>query len=220
MNNKKTAFLASAFVIALATKPALADDHDHKKDKKPHAKQTEASKKKKKGHDHKQEHKEGEKHEHKEGEKDNHEDGEHKEEDGHDHKKEGAKNEQGHGEEEEGAKNIGPEKGITAFDEEAGFTLSKEALKTFSVETASLNGSGPWTVPASALLLTGEEKSIYRVRDGAFKRIDIAVVSKNKNQAVIQSDELGSGDQVVTKGVGNVRIAEVDATSGESGHHH
>lgn len=214
--NKKSVVIIGAFTIALAAKPVLAEDHDHKKDKKSHAKHTEPSKKKKKGHDHKAD----EKHEHKEGEKDHPEEGEHKEEEGHDHKKDGAKNEKGHGDEEEGAKNIGPEKGITSFDEETGFTLSKEALKTFLIETEILKGSGPWSIPTSALLLTGEEKSIYRVRKDAFKRIDIEVVSKDTNQTVVESDELGSGDQVVTKGVGNVRVAEVDATSGESGHSH
>ena len=192
--NKKMAIGIFIFALALAGKPAIAGDHDHKEGER-------------------QEHKRGEKAhqgeiEH-EDDKDGHaqKDGENK---GHDH-------EQG---EEEEAKNVGPEKGITSYDEENGFTLSKEASKHFSLETMVLNASISWTVPTSALLLTGEDKSVYRVRKGSFKRIDVKIVHKNKTQAVIRSGELTSGDQVVTKGVGFLRLGELDVTSGESGHHH
>jgi hypothetical protein len=82
------------------------------------------------------------------------------------------------------------------------------------------NGSGPWTIPTSALLITGEDKSVYRVRNETFKRIDVTVLSKNKTESVVQSNELNAGDSLVIKGVGDIRVAEVDVTSGESGHSH
>lgn len=125
-----------------------------------------------------------------------------------------------HGGDEEEAKNVGPEKGVTSFDEEAGFKISQEATKTFSIEKLSLNGSGPWTVPVSAILFTSEDKSVYRVRKDFFKRVDVQILRKDKNSAVIQSSDLASGDTLVTKGASSLRVAELDVTSGESGHSH
>ena len=213
--NQKIATLAAAIALVFSNNFALAHgDDDHEHEKKPQAKQGESKKKKPKQKVHK--HKENEKHD-EQGE--DHKDGE----PGHDHKKEGASSghSDSHGEEAEAeAKNVGPEKGITSFDEETGFKMSAEALKTFSVEKIALNGAGPWTVPSSSLLITNEGKSVYRVRNETFKRIDVVVLSKNKTQAVIQSDELGAGDGLVTKGAGDIRVAEVDVTSGESGHSH
>lgn len=211
--NQRIAILVGAFALVFSNNFAFAHgDDDHEHEKKPKTKQVDSKKKKPKQ----------KAHEHKEGEKHNDEDEGHKDgEPGHDHKKEGANSGHGdsHGEEAE-AKNVGPEKGITSFDEDTGFKMSAEALKTFSVEKIALNGAGPWTVPSASLLITNEDKSVYRVRNETFKRIDVTVLSKNKTQAVIQSDELAAGDGLVTKGVGDIRVAEVDVTSGESGHSH
>lgn len=117
-------------------------------------------------------------------------------------------------------KNVGPNKGITSFDEENGFALSDESKKTFSLQTQDLTGSSPWSLPQSALLFTGEEKSVYRLRDGFFKRIDVEVIKKDKDRMIVKSEDLKKGDAVVIKGVGFIRIAEVDATSEESSHSH
>ena len=212
--NQKIAILVATLALVFSNNFALAHgDDDHEHEKKPKTKQVDNKKKKPKQKAY--EHKEGEKHDE---EDEGHKDGE----PGHDHKKEGANN-SGHGDfhgEEAEAKNVGPEKGITSFDEDTGFKMSAEALKTFSVEKIALNGTGPWTVPSSSLLITNEDKSVYRVRNEIFKRIDIIVVSKNNSQAVIRSEELHAGDSLVTKGVGDIRVAEVDVTSGENGHSH
>lgn len=130
--------------------------------------------------------------------------------------------EHGHGDEEEHeeeASNAGPDKGVTTISKD-GFTLSPEAFKTFEIKTQKVDGAGPWTLPKSCLLLTGEEKNIFRIRNQAFKRIDVEVLKKINDSAVIQSTEIKSGDEIVVQGVGFLRIAELDATSGESGHHH
>ncbi len=117
-------------------------------------------------------------------------------------------------------KNVGPNKGITIFDEEKGFVLSDEAKKTFSLQTQNLTGSSPWSLPKSALLFTGEEKSVYRLRDGFFKKIDVEVIKKDKDRMIVKSENLKKGDSIVIQGVGFIRIAEVDATSEESSHGH
>lgn len=123
--------------------------------------------------------------------------------------------------EEDENKNVGPNKGVTSFDEEKGFSLSEEAKKTFSIQTQKLNGPGPWSLPQSALLFMGEEKNVYRLRDGFFKRVDIESIKKDKdNKITVKSESLKIGDSVVVQGVGFIRIAEVDATSVESGHGH
>lgn len=204
---KKVLAISLVTLSFYAGQAFAGDDYDHKHEKNLGEKQPEG-KKTEYAHDHngdeKSHHNEldegehkAEKHEHKEGAK-------------HEHEEAG----------EEGPKNVGPNKGITSYDEEKGFTLSEEAKKNFSLETQVLRGLGPWRVPASALLLTGEEKNVYRLRDGAFKRIDIKVGKNEAGQVAVNSEDLRNGDSVIIRGVGFIRIAEVDVVSGESGHHH
>jgi hypothetical protein len=119
------------------------------------------------------------------------------------------------------AKNIGPNKGITSFSEEKGFTLSKEATKTFAIETMPITGPNEWTLPKEALVFSGEKTSVYRVHEGYYKIIDVKVVKKQKSgEITFRSDHLLSGDMIVVKGSGFLRVAEIDATSGEVGHSH
>lgn len=198
--------LAASLILLLPRGPTLAEidhGHDHSEGSKAKAKQ--ASAPKPHAHDHDEENEEADSHD---------------EEEGHAHEKDEGDHGHGHGEEgeEEGGKNVGPNKGVTTFDERLGFTLSEEAKKSFGLKTISLSGSGPWSVPLQALVRTGAGKSVYRVRDGRFKAVEVRVTANN--QTLIQSKDLTSGDSVVTQGAGFVRIAEVDVTSGESGHHH
>lgn len=126
-----------------------------------------------------------------------------------------------HGEHgEEAPANVGPGKGMTSFDEHEGFSLSPEATKTFGIETQKLQGGGAWQVPVSTLVNVGAEKSVFRLRDGKYKRVIVSSAKPEQARMRIESRELKSGDQVVVKGGGFLRVAELDATSGESGHHH
>ena len=118
-------------------------------------------------------------------------------------------------------KNIGPDKGVTSFSKEKGFTLSKEATNTFAIETMTIKGPNEWTLPKEALIFSGEKTSIYRIHKGYYKIIDVKIIKKQKNREItFRSDELLSGDTIVTKGSGFLRVAEIDATSGEVGHSH
>ncbi len=185
-------------ILIMGINPSLANDHGHdheNEDDKLSHKAEEANDESKHDHAAKQAH-------------DNESNHEHGDEDDHEH------------EEESEAKNVGPEKGVTLFDEEKGFILSKEALKTFSVLSVVLQGPAPWNIPGSALLLSGGEKNVYRLRNGFFKRVDILILSRSSTSVVVRSAELSSGDQVVIQGVGNIRLAELDVTSGEVGHSH
>ena len=119
---------------------------------------------------------------------------------------------------------MGPNKGIVSFDEREGFVLSKEAFQNFKIEYATLQGTSPWSVPKATLVLTRDDVSVFRHRNGKLLRVDVKVTSKNhtKNHsdAQIASKDLIAGDQVVVKGAPFLRVAELDVTSGESGHHH
>lgn len=183
-----------------------------------------------KGHEHEEKRKDEHGHSHEESEE---EEGAHAGgEDGHDdHAEHGAEDKHGHGEkdehghggehEEEGAGgNIGPDKGLLSYSEKTGFVLSPEASKTFEILNQAVSGSGPWTLPSSALVHATSNTTIFRLRAGAYKAIPVSVLSKTRNSITLRSSHLRSGDSVVTKGASYLRIAEVDATSGEVGHSH
>lgn len=127
-----------------------------------------------------------------------------------------------HAEEEESASaSVGPEKGITEANETQGFKLSPEALKNFKLTFSKLTGDGPWTLPKSAILYSGEEVNLYRLRGGFLKRIDFQMIRKMADGQVVDSDDLREGDEVVTSGIGFVRTAELAASGGVShGHSH
>ncbi len=155
----------------------------------------------------------GSEHKHEEGEAEEH--GEHAEE-SHDHGKE-------HGEhgEEEARPSVGPEKGILEANEHDGFKLSPEAIKNFELKVEMLNGSGPWPLPTTALLLSGEERNIYRLREGFYKRIDFTSGPGSAEKMIVQSKDLKPGDEVVIRGLGFLRIAELAAFGGApEGHSH
>lgn len=134
----------------------------------------------------------------------------HAENDGHDHKA---------GEEAGGS--VGPDKGITEFSERNGFKLSPEALKNFDLKFIKLNDDGPWSLPKSALVHSGEETNLFRKRNDFFKRIDFQTIKNSGTQLTIDSDDLREGDEVVNIGLGFLRIAELAATGGVAhGHSH
>ncbi|MEK2646329.1 hypothetical protein [Bdellovibrio sp. BCCA] len=126
---------------------------------------------------------------------------------------------EGHDHEENAS--VGPDKGIISFDEHDGFKLSSEAIKNFDLKTVALKGSNPWEVPANAVLYSGEEVNVYRLRDGFYKRIDFDLISKNGSQIKIKSKDLQTGDELVVQGVGFLRTAEIVASGGApEGHSH
>lgn len=179
---------------AAKTKPVAEEEHEHEA----HADEKDADE-----HEHKDE-------------------GEHKgeHEDEHDHGKEAHAPHDGAHEEEENS-SVGPEKGITIFSESEGFKLSPEAIKNFELQTIQLKNIEPWTIPTSAILYSGEEVNVYRVRAGFYKRIDFSILSKNGKDVKIKSRDLKVNDQIVIQGVAFLRSAEIVATGGApEGHSH
>ncbi|QDK38765.1 hypothetical protein [Bdellovibrio sp. NC01] len=125
------------------------------------------------------------------------------------------------GETEERNASVGADKGITTVDEHDGFKLSVEAIRNFGIQTLTLGKETQWKIPASAILYSGEEVNVYRVRNAFFKRIDFTTVIKTPKEITIKSADLHAGDEVVISGVGYLRSVEIVA-SGDApeGHSH
>jgi hypothetical protein len=124
-------------------------------------------------------------------------------------------------EDDEASSSVGPDKGILEASAEEGITLSPEAYRNFEIRTLKLAGSGPWDIPASARLLSGEEVNLYRWRDGHFKRVDFTLVKRLGDRLTITSHDLTARDEIAVQGVGFLRMAELIALGGApEGHSH
>lgn len=106
-------------------------------------------------------------------------------------------------------------------EEGAGFEVSPEGIKNFGLTYVKISGKSPWTLPKTAILQSGQESNLYRLRKGHFQRIDFKQNSEAKDSVKVSSHDLESGDEVVVTGVGYLRAAEIMATEGApEGHSH
>lgn len=106
-------------------------------------------------------------------------------------------------EEEESTGGVGPHNAVTAADAHAGITLSLAAIECIGLATAVYDGQ---LIPKAALIFYQDKVGLYRLRDGWFK--------------LVSADDLRPGDQIVVQGTGLLRVAELDAFSGDVGHSH
>ncbi len=126
-----------------------------------------------------------------------------------------------HDHEEETSDPVGPKKGILVAEERRGFKLSPEAIRHFEITSRKLEGNAPWSIPSSAIVRSGEEVNLYRIRDGFLKRIDFETKRTRANELMIASEDLRSGDEIALTGLGFLRIAELAAFGGVAdGHSH
>jgi hypothetical protein len=110
------------------------------------------------------------------------------------------------GGEEEAMGGIGKEMAVTAFDLHQGLKISPEAVTTLKIQTASFDGEIQ-NIPSSALVHYEKKTRLYRYENGWYQLVDLV--------------DLKSGDQIVINGAPFLRIAELDAQSGdEAGHGH
>ncbi len=137
----------------------------------------------------------------------------------HDHKEESHGHTEGEAHE-EAPSSVGAEKGVLEASADKGIRLGEKAEKKFGIKTLAFV-SGSITLPKSAVFFGLQEKNLYRLRDGFYKRIDFSTLSKSNSQFTITSPDLKSGDQIVTEGLGFLRIAEIAAFGGVAhGHSH
>ena len=116
---------------------------------------------------------------------------------------------------------VGPGKAITEASKENGFKLSDKAIQVLGIQAMPLAGSYPFQVPPSALVYFQDEVGVYRRREGSFKLIPVKILQKSGNQVTIEADELRGGDFIAKRGVGFLRVADLEAFGGaEAGHGH
>jgi hypothetical protein len=106
-------------------------------------------------------------------------------------------------------------KAVNEISPELGFRLTEAARKNVGLQIQALKGTGPWGVPASAIVHYQDHVGVYRERDGWFKLVEVKVVSESGKQRVISSTELLNADAVVTADAGLLRVAEMDAFGSE-----
>lgn len=138
-----------------------------------------------------------------------------------DSEKNGDHHDEGGAHGEEANPSVGADKGIIEASDSMGFKLSPEALKTFALETKKF--SDGVAVPSESLVYSGETTSVFRLRDGFYKRVTIKKIGKPAKSApqMIESADLRTGDEIVIKGAPFLRIAELDASGGiGEGHSH
>ncbi len=106
-----------------------------------------------------------------------------------------------HSEGDEHNKNrFGQEKAITDVDEQNGFKLSPESIKTMGIETRVIDVKGP-QIPKSSFVSVKNKKGFYILRDGYFSFVELNSIR-----------DLMPNDRVVTKGMGIIAITDVFST--------
>lgn len=124
------------------------------------------------------------------------------------------------GHEHGGGKSIGEGKAIELVDENKGFKLSKDAVKTLEIKLESIN-SGEFEIEKTVLVTSKGLKGIYRYRNGYFKFISVESIKEIKGKYLIKLKDFKFGDQIVTNGIGLLRVADVYSTDkSEYGHSH
>jgi len=186
-----------------------------------------------KGHDHsKESHSDDDGHNHKKKKKEDHsghdhdskEYKDHKDDDdhsGHDHAK-GKHEEDGDhdGHDHGGGKAIGKGKAIEVVDEVKGFKLSREAIKTLKLKLQTVDGD-EFQIVKSTLVVSKGVKGLYRFRGGFFKFMPVKLLKEVNGKYLVKVKGVDFGDQIVTNGVGLLRVTDVYSTDkSEYGHSH
>ena len=84
-----------------------------------------------------------------------------------------------------------------------------------------VTSAGTIEIPKEAILTAVSEVNIFRFRDGYYKRIDFVKISMVNNKVLVKSKDLKLNDEVIVRGLGFLRIAELAAFGGApEGHSH
>ncbi len=128
--------------------------------------------------------------------------------------------EEGHeeGEHEEASANVGPDKGIVEKSEKEGIKLSDEAIKTMGIKTIDVQ-SQQIEIPIAALVRIKDEKYVFRLRNGWFKRVEFKVIQKGADKLTLNSSDLSAGDKVAIEGLGFLRTSEIYSEEGATHSH-
>jgi len=127
------------------------------------------------------------------------------------------KSEHGHGDEKESTGGVGPNNAVTAADEHDGIQLSEKAIQTIALKTEIWNGE---SVSGQSIVYHQDKTSVYRFKEDWYKLVPVSILSKKGNLVQITATELHAGDVILTSGVALLRVADLDAFSGEVRHSH
>lgn len=187
------------------------------------------------GHSKKEEHSQGDGHQHKKNKNKKHEKHKgHTENDEKDHGESGHEGhddheerghsdhgeEDGHGDHGDAGKAVGEGKAIVAVDELKGFKLSPEAIKALELKLTTVSGD-EFTIKKSTLVASKNLRGVYRFRGGFFKLLEVKIISEAKKTYKVKVKGVEFGDQIVTDGLGLLRISDVYSTDKSNyGHSH
>jgi len=119
-----------------------------------------------------------------------------------------------------GGKSIGEGKAIESVDKVSGFKLSKEAIKTLNLKLQTVDGN-EFTIDKTTLVTSKSTKGIYRFRSGFFKFLPIKLLKEVDGKYLVNVIGVDFGDQIVTSGVGLLRVTDIYSTDeSEYGHSH
>jgi len=102
---------------------------------------------------------------------------------------------------------------IVAHDPEQGFRLAPAAVKRLGISLQEINGTGPWSVPAAALVRVKRSVGVYRVSD-EFITLVIVEATPTANGFTVKSEDLRGGDSIVIKGGAFLRVIDLDLSGG------
>ena len=98
--------------------------------------------------------------------------------------------------------------------EEGEFSLTEKAEKTLGVKWLTIEGTGPWKVPAEAVMRIKFTKTAYRKFEGRITMIVLATVKQDGEYVWITSPDIEPGDQIAIKSVKFLRMTELDLFQG------
>lgn len=101
----------------------------------------------------------------------------------------------------------------TAY-EEGEFSVTEKAEKTLGIKWLTMEGKGPWRVPAEAVMRLKFTKTAYRKFEGRITMIVLESVKEDGGFVWITSPDIEAGDQIAIKGVKFLRMTELDLFQG------
>src|SRR5690606_15835850 len=111
-------------------------------------------------------------------------------------------------------------KAIMEVNHEGGIKLSKEATSLLEIKTMKAR-NGKVILPYEAVVFIKKEKGIYIKRDGFYYYVEIASISRFKNQVSFNYSNFKSKDEIVISGVELLRVSDVfSKDESEYGHGH
>ena len=119
-----------------------------------------------------------------------------------------------------GGKVIGVGKAIESVDEKNGFKLSKEAIKSLKLKLQTVDGD-EFQISKETLVTSKNLKGLYRFRAGFFKFLPLKLIKEVNGNYIVKVIGVEFGDQIVTNGVGLLKVTDVYSTDKSAyGHSH